>query len=42
VRLSSIAFPNIEKQRTENLNIEKIIIDNFAKAKLRKDISYNI
>jgi len=36
----SIAITNIEKERTKNLNIEKII-DNFSKAKSRKDISYN-
>jgi len=40
VSLSNIAISNIEKERTKNLNIEKII-DNFAKAKSRKDISYN-
>lgn len=34
-RLTGIAILNIEKERTKNLNIEKII-DNFANAKSRK------
>jgi len=38
--IASIEISNIEKERTKNLNIEKII-DNVAKAKSRKDISYN-